>query len=38
VLKQSRAVRAGQRRFEELWAAGYDILPVISDTLHELLR
>jgi len=38
VIARPRAVQACAARFDELWAAGYDILPVILDSLHELLR
>ncbi|MGQ0813566.1 MAG: hypothetical protein ACT4O1_03785 [Gemmatimonadota bacterium] len=36
VMTQSAAVRACTRRFEELWAAGYDVLPVVIDALERL--
>jgi hypothetical protein len=36
VLTQLRAVQACGRRFEELWTAGYDILPVVIDSLERI--
>jgi hypothetical protein len=37
VLKQHAAVRACSTRFEELWQAGYDVLPVVLETLDSLI-
>ena len=36
VLTSDGAVHACARRFAELWAAGYDVLPVVIDTLERL--
>lgn len=36
VMAQKTAVRACATRFEQLWSAGYDILPVVLDTLDRL--
>lgn len=36
VLTQPAAIRACGRRFEELWDAGYDVLPAVIDTLGRL--
>lgn len=36
VMAQQAAVRACQTRFEELWNAGYDVLPVVTETLSRL--
>jgi hypothetical protein len=35
VLKQPHAIRLCRSRFEELWQAGYDVLPVVADTLDR---
>ncbi|MGQ0560314.1 MAG: hypothetical protein ACT443_00405 [Gemmatimonadota bacterium] len=35
VLTQPAAIRTCSRRFEELWQAGYDVLPVVLDTLDR---
>jgi hypothetical protein len=37
VLADPAAVRRCARRFEQMWEAGYDVLPVVIDTLDELL-
>lgn len=37
VLADPAAVRRCARRFEEMWELGYDVLPVVIDTLDELL-
>lgn len=37
VLRNPDVVASCARRFEELWQAGYDVLPVIAATLSELL-
>jgi len=37
VTTQPETVQACCTRFEELWQAGYDVLPVITDTLNRLL-
>lgn len=36
VLTQPHAVQTCRARFAQLWTAGYDILPVVTDTLHRL--
>lgn len=36
VTTQPAAVRGCTRRFAELWDAGYDVLPVVRDTLERL--
>ena len=36
VLTSRAAVQLCGRRFDELWTAGYDILPVVTDTLHRI--
>lgn len=36
VMAQQAAVHACQARFQQLWDAGYDVLPVVIDTLASL--
>lgn len=36
LMTQEAAVRACSRRFERLWNAGYDVLPVVLETLDAL--
>jgi hypothetical protein len=36
VLTSRAAVRACRERFEQLWADGYDVLPVVVETLQRL--
>lgn len=36
VLTSASAVRACRERFEQLWTDGYDVLPVVVDTLQRL--
>lgn len=36
IMTHPGAVQLCARRFEELWEAGYDILPVVADTIHRL--
>jgi hypothetical protein len=38
VLADAQAIAAATARFEELWADGYDVLPVIRNLLEELLQ
>jgi hypothetical protein len=35
---QPNAVWICRRRFEELWQAGYDVLPVVTETLSRLIE
>jgi hypothetical protein len=37
VLADPAAVRRCARRFDQMWEAGYDVLPVVIDMLDELL-
>jgi hypothetical protein len=37
VIAEPAAIRRCARRFEEMWELGYDVLPVLIDTLTELL-
>lgn len=37
VTTEPRAIRMCRDRFQELWDAGYDVLPVVLDTLDRLL-
>ena len=38
VVANQDAVRRCRTRFEQMWDAGYDVLPVVIETLDELLR
>jgi hypothetical protein len=38
VVANPSAVRRCAERFEQMWEAGYDVLPVVIETLDELLR
>ena len=37
VVREEAAVRRCARRFEEMWELGYDVLPVVSQTIQALL-
>ena len=37
VVRDEAAIRRCARRFDEMWELGYDVLPVVVQTLHELL-
>src|SRR5688500_3984950 len=37
VIADPACVKRCARRFEQMWEAGYDVLPVVIDTLDELL-
>jgi len=37
VVRDEPAIRRSSRRFEEMWQLGYDVLPVVTQTLEELL-
>ena len=37
VIAEPAALRRCARRFEQMWELGYDVLPVVIDTLDELL-
>ena len=37
VVREEAAVRRCARRFEEMWDLGYDVLPVVSQTIQALL-
>jgi hypothetical protein len=38
VLTDPRAIHRCARRFQQMWELGYDVLPVVVETLDELLR
>jgi hypothetical protein len=38
VLTDPNAIKRCARRFEQMWELGYDVLPVVVETLDELLR
>ena len=38
VLTDPGAIRRCARRFDQMWELGYDVLPVVVETLDELLR
>lgn len=37
VVTDPNAVRRCKRRFEQMWELGYDVLPIVIETLDELL-
>jgi hypothetical protein len=38
VLNEPTAIRRCARRFEEMWQLGYDVLPIVIETLDQLIE